>query len=148
MLRLCYYRKVCTTLDTHRTSTSLRFFSLFIDAVRSFEIICASDSSRDADCLSSLAMTMGHSPYIPSDRTIELASDRSNPHNLPSTIHEAVAIQMFCNKVHCTMGELDRLGLSASRPSSASSLKLLEADLQDLKRHLGHSTSRKYNVSR
>jgi hypothetical protein len=94
----------------------------------------------------SLAMTNGHLPYISSDRTIEQASTSSNPYNLPPTLHQAIVVQMFCNKVHSAMGDLDRSGASASRPKRASSLRLLEVDFQELERRLGPSRSRKYSI--
>lgn len=92
----------------------------------------------------SLATIGGHLPYTSADRTIEQASTASNPYNLPHMVHEAVLVQMFCNKVHSAMGELDRLASSTSRPKRASTLKLLEADLQELQRRLSPSRSRKY----
>lgn len=73
---------------------------------------------------------------------VEHASTASNPYNLPPSLHQAIVVQMFCNKVHSAMGELDRLEASASRPKRASSLRLLEADFQELERRLGPSTSR------
>lgn len=92
-------------------------------------------------------MAAGHLPHIYADRTIEQASDASNPYDLPTALHKSVGVQMFCTKVHSAMGELDRSETAASRPKRASTLKLLEIDFQELDRRLGPSRSRKYNTA-
>lgn len=93
-------------------------------------------------CSTSLALTAGHLPYVFADRTIEQASTSSNPYKLPATLHHMVVVQVFCNKVHSAMGELDRVEASTSRPKRASTLRLLEVDFQELQRRLSPFRSR------
>ncbi|KAI1617379.1 hypothetical protein EDD36DRAFT_423988 [Exophiala viscosa] len=97
-------------------------------------------------CIESLAMAAGHVPHIYADRTIEQASSASNPYDLPTTLHQSVVVQMFCNKVHLAMGELDRSESAPSRPKRASTLRLLEIDFQELDRRLGPSRTHRLNI--
>jgi hypothetical protein len=86
---------------------------------------------------------MGQQQYCSADRTVEQASAPSNPYELPETLHHAIMVQIFRNRVHSTMGDVDRLEGSASQSRRGSLVKILEFELEELERRLGQSRSRR-----
>jgi len=85
---------------------------------------------------------MGQPPYILTDRTIEQASAPSNRFQLPKSLHHAISMQMFCNRIHAAMADVDRLEGTASHLNRASLLKSLEFELQEIERQSGQADCR------
>ncbi|KAJ9606299.1 hypothetical protein H2200_009260 [Cladophialophora chaetospira] len=90
-----------------------------------------------------VAVGNGQQPYFYADRTIDKASDASNPHELSEMLHQAILLQAFCNKVHLAMFDVDRLEESAAQSTRTSILRALEGDLRELENRLCLSRSRR-----
>ncbi|PVI02549.1 hypothetical protein DM02DRAFT_653369 [Periconia macrospinosa] len=88
-----------------------------------------------------IATANGHPPFITSDRIIEQASATSNPFALSKTLHQSLLIQIFYNKIHTTMSDLDRLTALVAQVPRTLLLKILEIDLQTLENQIDDELS-------